>query len=261
MTQILGHGPERRYRPAICRGTGLRGSANLRRGVIVAAAAAGLALAAPVTAAASASSATTVHVPPAPALAPGQPDFGPNVYIFNPSMPQGQIQATVDAIASQQVPNQFGTQRYALLFEPGTYGTAADPLTFQVGYYTEVAGLGASPGDVVITGAVDVFNQCFGQNNTDCHALDNFWRSLSNLTINLKASPSVSGCKGSAEFWAVSQAAPVRRVQVNGFFSLMDYCSAGPQFSSGGFIADSKFTGSTILNGSQQQFLVRNSDL
>ncbi len=214
--------------------------------------------AAPVRAASS--TATPRHIPAAPHV-PGKPDFGPNVYVFAPSMPQSQIQATVNAIASQQVPNQFGTQRYALFFEPGTYGTHADPLTFQVGYYTQVAGLGASPGDVVINGAVDVFNQCFGAGNTNCFALDNFWRSLSNLTINVTASPSVSGCQGSADFWATSQAAPMRRVQVNGFFTLQDYCTAGPQFASGGFIADSVFHGSTILNGSQQQFIVRNSNL
>ena len=83
------------------------------------------------------------------AAAGGQAGFGPNVYVFTPAMPQSQIQATVDAIAAQQVPNQFGTQRYALLFEPGTYGSTANPLGFQVGYYTEVAGLGQSPGDVV----------------------------------------------------------------------------------------------------------------
>ena len=52
-----------------------------------------------------------------------QPDLGPNVLIFDPSMPTSQIQASVDAIATQQVPNQFGPQRYALLFKPGTYGT------------------------------------------------------------------------------------------------------------------------------------------
>src|SRR5260370_2334665 len=40
----------------------------------------------------------------------------------------------------------------------------------------------------------------------------------------------------------------------------MDYCT-GPSFASGGFIADSQFTGSTIVNGSQQQWLVRNSTL
>jgi len=91
--------------------------------------------------------------------ASGQPDFGPNVYVFSPSMPLSQIRARVNSIASQQASNQLGTQRYALLFEPGTYGSAADPLFLQVGYYTSVAGLGASPGDVVINGAVDSFNQ------------------------------------------------------------------------------------------------------
>ena len=171
-------------------------------------------------------------------------------------MPQSQIQATVNAIASQQVPNQFGTQRYALLFEPGTYGSAANPLIFQVGYYTEVAGLGASPGDVVINGSVDVFNQCSA--DSGCIALDNFWRSLSNLTINAIG---LSGCQANTEFWAVSQAAPMRRVQVNGQTSFMDYCSAGPQFASGGFVSDSVFTGGSIVNGSQQQFIVRNSNL
>ena len=76
------------------------------------------------TAAAAAYGALAPHprIPAAPHVA-GAPDLGPNVYVFTPSMPQSQIQATVDAIASQQVPNQFGTQRYALLFEPGSYGT------------------------------------------------------------------------------------------------------------------------------------------
>ena len=46
----------------------------------------------------------------------------------------------------------------------------------------------------------------------------------------------------------------MRRVNVNGNLTLMDYCTAGPQYASGGFIADSK-TG-TVINGSQQQFLV-----
>ena len=78
----------------------------------------------------------------------------------HPGHAQSPIQATVNAIAGQQLANQFGTQRYALLFEPGTYGSAAHPLNFQVGYYTEVAGLGRNPGDVTINGSVDVYNQC-----------------------------------------------------------------------------------------------------
>ena len=185
----------------------------------------------------------------------GQPDFGPNVLIFDPSMPTSQIQATVDTIANQQLSNQFGTQRYALLFKPGTYGSSAAPLNFQVGYYTTVAGLGLSPSDVVINGSINVYNQC-DADNKNCVALNNFWRSLSNLTINVS---NPAGCRH-GEFWAVSQAAPMRRVQVNGFVTLMDFCTQ-PSFASGGFIADSQFTGSTVVNGSQQQWLVRNSVL
>jgi hypothetical protein len=195
-------------------------------------------------------SATTTH-----AAAPAQPNFGPNVYIFNPSMPQSQIQATVNAVANQQVSNQFGTQRYALLFEPGTYGSSTNPLNFQVGYYTTVAGLGLSPSDVVINGSIDVYNQCFGTNN--CTALVNFWRSLSNLTINV-TTPN-AGCYN-GEFWAVSQAAPMRRVHIIGPTTLMDYCTA-PSYASGGFIADSQFDGGNVINGSQQQWIVRNSKL
>jgi hypothetical protein len=189
----------------------------------------------------------------AAAAAPGS-DLGPNVIVFDPSMPTSEIQGKVDTIAAQQVSNEFGTQRYALLFEPGTYGSAADPLNFQVGYYTAVAGLGRSPGDVVINGSVYVRNQCV---TGFCTALTNFWRSLSNLTINV-TTPGF-GCY-SGEFWPVSQASPMRRVDVNGFTTLMDYCTP-PSFASGGFIADSSFNGSTIVNGSQQQWLTRNSSI
>ncbi len=190
----------------------------------------------------------------APSASSSQPNFGPSVYIFTPGMPQSQIQATVDAVANQQVSNQFGTQRYALLFEPGTYGSSTDPLNFQIGYYTTVAGLGLSPNDVVINGSIYVRNQCV---SGSCTALVNFWRSLSNLTINV-TTPGF-GCYN-GEFWAVSQAAPMRRVHINGFATLMDYCT-GPSYASGDFIADSEFDGSTIVNGSQQQWLVRNSKL
>ena len=195
----------------------------------------------------------------AAAMAQATPNLGPNVLVFDPSMPTAQIQAQVDAIANQQVSNQFGTQRYALLFKPGVYG-ADVPLIIQVGYYTDVAGLGAQPGDVTINGHVDVYNQCFGPNN--CIALDNFWRSLSNMTIHVTGS---TGCRSSADFWAVSQASPIRRVNMSGAnLTLFDYCTAGPQYASGGFIADSQIdagTSNVIINGSQQQFYTRNSNI
>jgi hypothetical protein len=213
--------------------------------------------AAPVIPAAAASPVASTAGVVAPSTTGGQ--FGANVFVFNPSMAQDSIQSTLDSIASQQVSNQFGTQRYAVFFEPGTYGSSADPLIFQVGYYTTVAGLGRSPGDVTINGQVNVYNQCFG---TNCIALDNFWRSLSNLTINVTGNkPGGNDCSAATDFWAVSQAAPLRRVQVNGKLSLMDYCDGSPDYASGGFIADSGFTGPAIINGSQQQWITRNSNL
>jgi hypothetical protein len=194
---------------------------------------------------------------PAPAGAATDPDLGPNVTVFDPSMPQAAVQAAVDALYAQQVDDEMGTARHALLFKPGTYGTAADPLLVRVGYYTEVAGLGRDPGDVVINGHVDVYNRCLAADN--CIALTNFWRSLSNLTINVQGA-GLDGCRASGNFWAASQAAPMRRVDIAGAnLTLMDYCTAGPQFASGGFVADSRLP--FTINGSQQQYLVRDSTL
>ena len=185
------------------------------------------------------------------------PDLGPNVTIFDPSMPVSEIQATLDATHAAQVDNEMGTDRFAYLFMPGTYGTAENPLQIKVGYYTEIAGLGASPTDVVINGKVETYNRCLAPDN--CVALVNFWRTLSNLSISVNAAGQ-DGCRATANFWAVSQAASMRRVAVSGnTLSLMDYCTAGPQFASGGFIADSRLP--NTLNGSQQQWLTRNSEL
>jgi hypothetical protein len=188
------------------------------------------------------------------------PNLGANVTVFDPGMPVGQIQATLDAAAAKQVDNEMGTDRYAFLFKPGTYGTDAHPLQIKVGYYTEIAGLGASPGDVVINGKIEVYNRCLADNGTsNCLALVNFWRTLSNLSIHVNAAGQ-DGCRGTANFWAVSQASSLRRIEVTGgTLSLMDYCTAGPQYASGGFIADSALP--TVVNGSQQQWLTRNSSV
>src|SRR5712691_3663330 len=187
--------------------------------------------------------------------APAAPDFGSNVHIFKPGMDQATIQAQLNDIAVAQVNNEFGPRRDAVLFEPGTYGSSANPLNFQVGYYTEVAGLGLSPDDVVINGSIDVFDRCLSPTGGNCVALVNFWRSMSNLRLNV-VTPR-GGCRF-GEFWAVSQAAPLRRVHINGFTTLMDYCLQ-PAFASGGFIADSEFDNSIVINGSQQQWITRNS--
>src|SRR3984957_8669859 len=79
------------------------------------------------------------------------PNFGPNVDIFDPSMSSASIQSTLDSVFNTQKLNQFGTQRYALLFKPGTYSAEAN-----IGYYTSIQGLGQNPDDVTINGDVTV---------------------------------------------------------------------------------------------------------
>lgn len=204
-------------------------------------------------------SSPAVAAPPR-AVDPFDPDFGPNVTIYSPDTPVDQIQAELDALHAQQVDAEMSTARHAVYFLPGQYGSVADPLQVKVGYYTEIAGLGASPEDVTVHGAIEVYNRCLEAGGTaNCLALVNFWRTIANLSIDIDKAGQ-DGCRQSAEFWAVSQAVSMRRLDVSGgSLSLMDYCTAGPQYASGGFIADSRLP--AVINGSQQQWLIRNSEI
>ncbi|MFE5210042.1 adenylyl cyclase [Streptomyces sp. NPDC056600] len=167
----------------------------------------------------------------------GAAGLGPNVLVFDPSMGDAAIQERIDAVFKVQEANQFGTERFALAFRPGTY-----ELEINVGFYTHVLGLGDSPDDVVIKGHVTADAQWFEGNATQ-----NFWRACENLTI---VPPD------GLDRWAVSQAAPMRRCHVKGDMILMP-SPPGNGWSSGGFLADSLVTG-TINAGSQQQWLSRN---
>src|ERR1700730_3020188 len=109
--------------------------------------------------------ASAAPAPSPPSLCAGNTTllFGPNTCVFTPTTPEATIQADLNAIATQQVPasSQFDSQRYDILFAPGTYGSTSNPLIFQVGYYTEVAGLGLTPGQAIIYGAAEVDNPGF----------------------------------------------------------------------------------------------------
>ncbi|WP_405578926.1 RICIN domain-containing protein [Streptomyces sp. NBC_01190] len=169
------------------------------------------------------------------------PDFGPNVTIFDPSMSASSIQSKVTSVYNAQVGNEFGTQRNALLFRPGTYN-----VDIPVGYNTQVSGLGLSPDDVSITGGgVHVAGH-----TSDGNATQNFWRDVENM--------SVTPSSGST-MWAVSQADPFRRMDVHGGMLLYDntHGSSG-NWSSGGYIGNSRVSG-TISSGTQQQFLTKNT--
>jgi len=164
------------------------------------------------------------------------PNFGPNVSVFDPGQGSSAIQSKLDSVFNTQKVNQFGTQRFALLFKPGTYSVEAN-----IGYYTSIQGLGQNPDDVTINGdvTVDAFD---GTGN----ATQNFWRSAENMAIN----PSAGNDR-----WAVAQAGPFRRMDVHGGLQLFP---ASFGFASGGFIADSKVTGQ-VSTASQQQWYSRDS--
>jgi len=163
------------------------------------------------------------------------PDFGADVLIFDPSMTN--IQSQIDAVFSKQESNQFGSNRYAFLFKPGNYN-----LDVQVGFYTQVLGLGKSPDSVAITGAVRSKARWM-RGNATC----NFWRAVENLSMT----PTLDW---HTNIWAVSQGTALRRVHVKGDLALSD-----GGWSSGGFIADCKIDGQ-VNSGTQQQWLSRNAE-
>ena len=168
-----------------------------------------------------------------------QPNFGPNVLIYNPSESATTINNSLNTVFNSQKVNQFGTQRYAELFDPGTYTGIDD----NVGYYVSVQGLGQNPDQVVLNSSdvtVDAFD---GTGN----ATQNFWRSAENFEIT------PSAC---SDRWAVAQAGPFRRVDVRGGLGL---APASNGFASGGYIADSKVSGQ-VSSVSQQQWYSQDSN-
>ncbi|MFB6526210.1 discoidin domain-containing protein [Streptomyces sp. NPDC056399] len=168
---------------------------------------------------------------------PGGGDLGPNVHVFDPATPG--IQAKLDQVFQEQESAQFGSGRHAFLFKPGTY----NGLNAQIGFYTQIAGLGLRPGDTTINGDVTVDAGWFNGNATQ-----NFWRGAEGLTLN-----PVNG----TDRWAVSQASSFRRMHVKGGLNL---APNGYGWASGGYIADSKIDGQ-IGNYSQQQWYTRESTI
>lgn len=165
--------------------------------------------------------------------------LGDQVFVFDPNMDMEKVQQLIDTIYSMQSGrgSEFNDHRFALLFKPGSYD-----LDVRVGYYMHIIGLGETPDEVTITGAVRSKST-----SSRHHVLTNFWRGVENLAVVPAVEP--------ANVWGVSQAAPMRRVHVKGDLQLHD-----GGYSSGGFLADSKIDG-TVLAGSQQQWFTRNSEV
>lgn len=166
--------------------------------------------------------------------------FGENTHVYAPTddmqTVQNEIDAAIETTFGGSNKGQFTDARFAALFKNGDYSD----LDLTMGYYMSYAGLGNKPTDVTL-GGFNVHAELSGGNAT-C----NFWRGIENLTVD------------SSVKWAVSQATSFRRMQVNGNVQLTESSGSRP-WGSGGFIADSKVTG-TINAQNQQQWLTRNTE-
>jgi hypothetical protein len=173
--------------------------------------------------------------PAAHCATPQAPDLGPNVFVFDPSMSAAAVQQQIDKIYAVQEHSEFGSARDALLFLPGNYR-----VDVPIGFYTEVLGLGVTPDAVHISGDVHA-DASLPRNNATC----TFWRAAENFSVT----PS-----GGAMQWAVSQAAPFRRMHVLGNLVLHQHRG----WASGGWMSDTRVDG-VVDSGSQQQWIARNS--
>ena len=156
--------------------------------------------------------------------------------IFSPTTAPAEIQAKIDKIYALQQHSEFGSGRYALLFPPGKY-----KVDIPVGFYTQVLGLGRTPDAVEIDGNVHS-DASRPRDNATC----SFWRAIEGISVN----PS-----GGTMQWAVSQAAPFRRMHIRGNIVL----NQKNGWASGGWMADSLIDGD-VASGTQQQWISRNSE-
>jgi len=159
---------------------------------------------------------------------------------------------------SRERDGHFSYRRFSMNFKPGDY---TDFGTFNIGYNTTVSGLGGLPTETRLFGQIKTPSQ-LANGNATC----TFWRSIENFEVN----PASENSNPDTVYfhWAVSQAAPARRMSVN---ARAQFCFAGHNnpytlgtavfvgpWASGGFLADSRFT-APLGSPNQQQWYTRNS--
>eukprot|EP00929_Paragymnodinium_shiwhaense_P007709 TRINITY_DN111620_c0_g1_i1.p1 TRINITY_DN111620_c0_g1~~TRINITY_DN111620_c0_g1_i1.p1 ORF type:complete len:709 (-),score=127.99 TRINITY_DN111620_c0_g1_i1:192-2318(-) len=221
---------------------------------------------------------------------PNPPKWPASVKVFDPTDPPAVVEAAVNAFykknGGEEPPDngQFSKLRQAFLFKPGMHR-----VNVPVGYYTQVLGLGESPDDVVFNSSKGVHCE-EGAYYYKVGALNNFWRSAENFRTSAwyswnhldltaqKSTPSADDPGGM--LWAVSQAAPLRRVKVDRDLLLCENAAVPstadeptptgfpevsevvvgigmPGRASGGFMGNVQVDG-TVQVGSQQQWMSRN---
>lgn len=169
--------------------------------------------------------------------------FGAETLIAVPGDDTAAVQRHIDDRNSRLetgADGQFSNERFAMMFLPGGY----DGIVAKAGYYTSVMGLGRLPADVQL-GGLYVSDRVLSNDNSTC----TFWRGVENVSI----AADTAWKDKTVVRWAVSQATSMRRVSIEGDLAL----STPSGWSSGGFLADSRVSG-TVYSGTQQQWMSRN---
>jgi len=170
------------------------------------------------------------------------PDLGENVRVFSPEDGLEEIHRATEDVFRRQHKRQFGPERQAFLFLPGDYSKMK---TVEVGYYTQILGLGRSPLDVKLPNVKTP--AALDNNNATC----NFWVGIENVAI---ADTDNNEDPYFSFQWAVSQAAPARRLHVSRK-AVFDWFYG---WASGGYVADCVFE-KPAGSYSQQQYFYRNN--
>lgn len=169
-----------------------------------------------------------------PAFGEPRDMFSDNVYVFSPTDGAESVETVIRQIAQKQYAAEFTDERFAFFFHPGVYQKTIKP---ESAYYTTISGLGETPEAVTLP-------SLYNGNGANGNALINFWRGAENFTV------------ASSVTYAVSQGTFLRRIAVKGDLAM----SENGGWSSGGYISDCNVQG-TIMSGSQQQWLTKNSSM
>jgi hypothetical protein len=175
--------------------------------------------------------------------------FGYDTYIFNDTDNTDEISSKINEIFEYQHYDQFGTNRYSFAFKQGDYTDMEDDC-YNIGYYTQIIGLGKTPYDVRLKNVKTP--AALANGNVTC----NFWVDIENLTI---AQTSENADYWNDSFkWAVSQAAPARRLNIERQ-TLLQWTWGDNAWASGGYIADTIFQ-DAVGSWCQQQYYYRNCE-
>lgn len=169
--------------------------------------------------------------------------FGDKILLFSPTDNMDSVAANLGEIDRRLFGREMDPDRYALLFKPGDYREAG---MINVPFYVHIAGLGATPYDV------EVSNIHTPPHLRDGNGTCTFWRSAENLSV---IGPETYDEPETFK-WAVSQAAPIRRVYSNRTLRTQ----WGNGWVSGGYAADCRFD-APAGSDHQQQWYYRNSIL